>query len=288
MVDASMYNIDAKKNFDASVDACLLFIRFDPDAVNVAHEYMVYKDLNATEGVRVGHRDGRSIGDLDAFDANLHLIGKSPQKWRSGVKHDASSIMEFTRTPQGLQNGLGEVVTIESTYLYPLLKGSDIGSNKEWREKFVLVTQRSVGGMTEPIRTLAPLTWEYLEDHGTQLDARASSIYIKNPRFSVFGIGEYAYKPWKIAICALYKKLEFRLIGPIAGRPVMFDDTVYYMSFDRKSEAEMALAQINSADARRLLISMIFWDEKRPIKTTILNALDFEKVSGLSRQASLI
>ncbi len=196
--------------------------------------------------------------------------------------------MEFTRTPQGLQNGLGEVVTIESTYLYPLLKGSDIGSNKEWREKFVLVTQRSVGGMTEPIRTLAPLTWEYLEDHGTQLDARASSIYIKNPRFSVFGIGEYAYKPWKIAICALYKKLEFRLIGPIAGRPVMFDDTVYYMSFDRKSEAEMALAQINSADARRLLISMIFWDEKRPIKTTILNALDFEKVSGLSRQASLI
>ena len=98
MVDASMYNIDAKKNFDASVDACLLFIRFDPDAVNVAHEYMVYKDLNATEGVRVGHRDGRSIGDLDAFDANLHLIGKSPQKWRSGVKHDASSTQGSSMT----------------------------------------------------------------------------------------------------------------------------------------------------------------------------------------------
>jgi hypothetical protein len=131
---------------------------------------------------------------------------------------------------------------------------------------------------------VAPLTWKYLDDHGSQLDARGSSIYAKNPRFSVFGVGDYAYKPWKIAICALYKKLEFRLIGPIEDRPVMFDDTVYFISFDLEEEAEIALAQLNSVDVRNLLSSLIFWDEKRPIKTTFLNIVDFTKVDSLDPQ----
>lgn len=290
VVDAFMFNIDSKKNFNAAVDACLLVMRFDPLATNASHEYTVFKDLNAAQGTRVGHRDGRTIGDLDAFDATLHLVGKSPQKWRSGVKHDLSAVMEFTRTATGaMLNGLDETVTMEGDFLFPLLKGSDVGSNKQWREKFTLVTQRFVGESTDQIKTIAPLTWKYLEDHGTQLDARGSSIYAKNPRFSIFGVGDYAFKPWKIAICALYKKLEFRLIGPIEGKPVMFDDTVYFISFDSKEEAEVALAQLNSEDARRLLSSMIFWDEKRPIKTTILNAVDFEKVDGVrGRQPSLI
>lgn len=288
VVDAFMFNINAKKNFNAAVDACLLVMRFDPAAVNIEHEYTVFTDLNAAQGTRVGHRDGRTVGDLDAFDATIHLIGKSPQKWRSGVKHDASSVMELTRTPSGLLNGMNEVVTLEDMYLFPLLKGSDVGSNKEWRQKFTLVTQRSVGDSTEPIKALAPRTWKYLHDHCTYLDSRVSSIYAKTPRFAVFGIGDYAYRDWKIAICALYKKLQFRLIGPIEGKPVMFDDTVYYISFDTKEEAEIALTQLNSDDTRRLLSSMIFWDEKRPIKTTILNAVDFEKVGGTKRQASLI
>jgi hypothetical protein len=288
VVDAYMFDIDSKKNFNAAVDACLLVMRFDPAASNATHEYTVFKDLNAERGIRVGHRDGKTIGDLDSFDATIHLVGKSPQKWRSGVKHDASAVMELTRTPHGLLNGLGELVTMEDNFLFPLLKGSDIGSNKQWREKFTVITQHYVGENTDQIKTAAPLTWQYLEDHGAQLDARGSSIYAKNPRFSIFGVGDYAFKPWKIAICALYKKLEFRLIGPIEGKPVMFDDTVYFISFDSEGEAVLALAQLNSVDVRRLLSSMIFWDEKRPIKTTILNSVNFEKVDDMDRQLSFL
>lgn len=290
VVDAYMFNIDSKKNFNAAVDACLLVMRFDPSASNASHEYTVFKELSEVHGTRVGHRDGKTIGNIDAFDANRHLVGKSPQKWRSGVKHDASAVMEFRRSPSGeLVNGLDEVVSVEDDFLFPLLKGSDVGSNKQWRGKFTLVTQSFVGERTDHIRTIAPLTWKYLEDHGSVLDARGSSIYAKAPRFSIFGVGDYAFKPWKIAICALYKKLEFRLIGPVEGKPVMFDDTVYFISFDSKEEAETALGQLNSVDVRRLLSSMIFWDEKRPIKTTILNAVDFEKVDDVdSRQPSLI
>lgn len=288
VVNAFMFNIDSKKSFNASVDACFLVMRFDPNALNTTHEYTVFKDLETEQGTRVGHRDGKTIGDLAAFDANRYLIGAAPQKWRSGVKHDLSSVMELHRTHTGLINGLGEVVSIENTYLYPLLKGSDVGSNKQWREKFVLVTQNFVGEATERIKILAPKTWQYLEDHSVQLDARGSSIYAKNPRFSVFGVGDYTFRPWKIAICALYKKLEFRLIGPIEGKPVIFDDTVYYISFDNREKAETALAQLNSPEVRALMNSMIFWDEKRPIKTSMLNVVDFERVGAEGTQFSLI
>ncbi|MDP1633766.1 MAG: hypothetical protein Q8L69_03670, partial [Gallionellaceae bacterium] len=177
--DAFLIGIDAKKEFGASVDACLLVMSFTTDQSLICHDYTIFADLDDRVGRRVGHRLGLTVGDLDAFEASAHLVGASPQKWRSGVKHDASAIMEFTRSERGLQNGLGEFVELEPDYLYPLLKGSDVGSAKAWRGKYVLVTQRRVGEATDFIRKLAPLTWAYLERHGAQLDARGSTIYAK-------------------------------------------------------------------------------------------------------------
>ncbi|RUR56887.1 SAM-dependent methyltransferase [Vreelandella populi] len=277
--DAIIVEIDAKKHFGASVDACLLVIRLDP-AASASYEYTVFKSHEDRHGSKVGYRSGLTISDLDTFDAYAFLIGQSPQKWRSGIKHDASAVMEFTRSSGGYENGLGEVVQLEDSYLFPLLKGSDIGSNKKWREKFVLVTQRAVGEDTSPIQVYAPKTWAYLQDHADKLDARRSTIYAKNPRFSIFGVGDYAFRPWRIAICSLYKVLRFRLVPPMEGRPVMFDDTVYYLSFHTEEEARLTLSNLESKQATSLLSSLIFWDEKRPIKTSILNVLDWSRLEN--------
>lgn len=276
--DAFMIGIDAKKDFGAAVEACLLVMRLSANTKDASHDYTIFDDLHDTKGRRVGHRGGLTVGDLDAFDSCAFLVGQSPQKWRSGVKHDASAVMEFTRTERGLENGLGEVVDLESDYLFPLLKGSDIGSNKGWRGKYILVTQRSVGEATAPIEHVAPKTWAYLVVHGKQLDARGSTIYAKNPRFSIFGVGDYTFRPWRIAICGLYKVLRFRLVEPMDGRPIMFDDTVYYLSFDTEKEARDTLDKLNDKASVSLLSSLIFWDEKRPIKTSILNVLDWSRL----------
>lgn len=277
VAEAYIATIDAKKSFGAAVDACLMVMHLDP-TTSPRDDYTVFDSLDAATGRRVGHRQGLTVGDLDAFDRVSFLSGESPQKWRSGIKHDAASLMEFTRHPHGYENGLGETVQLEDTYLFPLLKGSDVGSSKEWRQKFVLVTQRAVGESTDAIQHRAPQTWSYLMSHATQLDGRGSTIYAKNPRFSIFGVGDYAFRPWRIAICGLYKSLTFRLVGPIEGRPAMFDDTVYYVSFDTKEEAEAALQCLTSKPALSFLSSLIFWDEKRPIKTSILNLLDWTRV----------
>ena len=275
--EASIHRIDAKKYFGAAVDACLLVMRMD-SRFAARHDYTVYDDLVAQTGTRVGHRQGLTVRDINAFEASVHLLGRAPQKWRSGVKHDVSAVMEFTRVGDHFVNGLDEQVALESDHLFPLLKGSDIGSNRRWREKFVLVTQKSVGEGTQWIRQVCPLTWTYLERHAAALDARASVIYAKNPRFSVFGVGDYAFRPWRVAICGLYKSLGFRLVGPIEGKPAMFDDTVYYLSFDNESDARVAMKSLTSEPAKRFLMSLIFWDEKRPIKTGILNVLDWSRL----------
>lgn len=285
--DAFMIGIDAKKDFGAAVEACLLVMRLSANAKDASHDYTIFDDLHDTKGRRVGHRRGLTVGDLEAFDSCAFLVGQSPQKWRSGIKHDASAVMEFTRTERGLENGLGEVVDLESDYLFPLLKGSDIGSNKGWRGKYILVTQRSVGEATAPIEQVAPKTWAYLVAHGKQLDARGSTIYAKNPRFSIFGVGDYTFCPWRIAICGLYKVLRFRLVEPMDGRPIMFDDTVYYLSFDTEKEARDTLDKLNDKASISLLSSLIFWDEKRPIKTSILNVLDWSRLGlGSSRKCT--
>ncbi len=277
--DASIIGIDAKREFGVSVDASLLVMRFSTAGTN-CYDYSVLPGLDSESGRRMGHRMGLSVGDLEAFEGHRHLVGQAPQKWRSGVKHDASAVMELTRTPRGLENGLGEPVRLEPDHLFPLLKGSDIGSGKAWRGRFVLVPQRRVGESTEPLRASAPLTWSYLERHADRLDGRASRVYAKNPRFSIFGVGDYAFRPWRIAICGLYKHLRFRKVGPIEGRPVMFDDTVYYISFDDEADASRAWDALTSKPAQSLLSSLVFWDEKRPVKASVLNLVNWTKVGA--------
>ncbi|MDR0529327.1 MAG: hypothetical protein LBG69_06960 [Zoogloeaceae bacterium] len=291
--DAFLVGIDTKKHFGVAVDACLLVIRINP-AETFCGNYTIYDNFEAKLGKKISHRHGITIADLDAFERGSFLFGNSPQKWRSGIKHDASPIMELTRTKIGYKNGIDEIVQLEETYLYPLFKGSDIANDREWRDKFVLVTQCNVGEPTEIIQERAPLTWAYLHSHANRFDLRSSTIYTNKPRFSIFGVGDYTFRPWRIAICSLYKSLRFRLIPPINDRPVMFDDTVYYLSFDTKNEATETLKYLQSQSATDFLSSLIFWDEKRPIKTSILNTLDWSNlahsmsIQNITKQLELI
>jgi len=284
--NSHIIKIDAKKHFSASVDACLMVVQIEPTGVP-SYDCTVFSSFDDDQGKTIGRRHGWTVNDIKIYDKYHFLLGRSPAKWRSGIKHDAAKVMEFKRCDGKYENGFGEHVNIESDFLYPLMKGSDVGSGRPWQNRFVLVTQRAVGENTHCLKIIAPHTWKYLEEHAAQLDARASSIYMKNPRFSIFGTGDYAFKPWRIAICSLYKHLSFRLIGPIENRPVMFDDTVYYLSFENKDEAQEVLVQLQCKHIIALLSSLIFWDNKRPIKTTILNLLDWSKMNQTSHVTQL-
>lgn len=269
---ATIYGIDAAKHFAVAVDACLLVCHFDMQSQN--HDYNVYPSINSDIHRQVGHRNGLTIRDLESFARHQNLLGDSGPKWRSGVKHDCSQILELKKSHDCFINGLGEEVDIEPDFLYPLLKGSDVANGRTAEtNRYLVLPQKAVGESTVIIKQLAPKTWSYLETHAAYLDNRKSRIYENNPRYSVFGVGSYTFAPWKIAICSLYKTLSFRVIGKIQAKPVVFDDTVYFISFETQTDALSTLEFLNSQPVIELLSSMIFWDEKRPIKTGVLNRL---------------
>lgn len=281
---SAIYSIDARRYFNVSVEACLLLCQFDGQSHN--YDYDIYDSLESTKGQRVGHRNGITVRDLETFERLSKYYGNSKAKWRSGIKHDCSDVMELQKVGELYMNGLGEVVDIESTYIYPLLKGSDVANHRiDTTNRYALVTQKAVGERTSSIQKIAPKTWAYLESHATYLDERKSRIYHENPRFSIFGVGPYTFSPYKIAICGLYKKLEFHLVGPIEGKPVVFDDTVYFLSFNTEQEANATLNTLASPLVREFYTALIFWDEKRPIKSSVLNSLNLQRLENPQAQA---
>lgn len=201
-------------------------------------------------------------------------------KWRSGLKHDASKVMEFDCTSLSPANGLGEVVNLEEEYLYPLLKSSDLANNRLTPRREVLVTQFNIADDTDRIRKVAPKTWSYLETHSATLDGRKSSVYAKRPRFAVFGVGDYTFSPWKICISGLYKNLAFRLVGPHKGKPVVLDDTCYFLAFEEEERARFFYGILNSDLAMKFIHSVVFFDSKRPITIDVLKRIDLRKLAS--------
>jgi hypothetical protein len=275
-VAGAIRRIDAKEHFNAAVDAVLLTIAPSPDGKPAA-PWPVYAHLDAPAPERtIGVVDGRVHANVDLFHRTRHLEGTCVPAWRSGLKHDCAPVMELERTNGGLENGLGERVEIEDEYVFPLLKGSDVANRRPAGRRFVLVPQRCLGEDTRALRERAPKTFDYLERHAERLAARKSSIYKDRPPFSVFGVGGYTFSPYKVAVCGLYKRLEFVLIEPFAGRPVLLDDTCYFLPFEDRDPALAAAQALAGEDARRFFEARIFWDEKRPIGKTLLQSLSLE------------
>jgi hypothetical protein len=61
------------------------------------------------------------------------------------------------------------------------------------------------------------------------------------------------------------------LINQIANKPVIFDETVYFLSFDDEGVTRQTFELVNSLAAINFYSSSVFWDEKRPLKSSVLN-----------------
>lgn len=278
--EAALWSIDAAQYFGAAVDACLLVCLFAPGATS--RKCWIFPDLESHSPLSAfGLHNGKLVANAKAAERYGHLHGHSDPdfQWRSGVKHDCARIMELRSVGGVLENGLGERVRLEPDFLYPMLKSSGLMKPDVIPSRHMLVTQRAVGEDTERIRRQAPQTWAYLESHAEYLDGRKSRIYRNRPRFSLFGVGHYTFAPWKVAVSGLYKHLRFRVVGPVEGKPVVLDDTCYFLSFQSKAEAEAVREMLDSDVARRFFHAYIFWDAKRPVTIGILGSLNLKALS---------
>ena len=273
-----LFHIDAKAAFDAAVDACL-FVATGRVTNNRTATIYAALDL-AADSTQFGFIHGALVSDILAYNKHKDLDGgSSAYTWRSGVKHDAAKVMEFTRDGHLLHNGLGQSVELEDEFVYPLLKSSDLGNGRVEPRKYVLVTQTHTGDDTTVISSSAPNTWNYLKAHAKVLDGRRSSIYQNRPRFSVFGIGRYSFAPWKVAVSGLYKSFAFVVVPPSDDRPVMVDDTCYSIPCSTEAEANLLYELLSSEPALEFLRSLAFIDSKRPVTIDILRRISIAAVA---------
>jgi hypothetical protein len=275
-----LWRVDAAAHFDASVSAVLLIARTHPRSTpdhrhRAGSTWPVYADLAATvPESSMAVLGGVLVADAKRFTRTKHLAGDSDPEWRSGVKHDCARIMELEGGSGAWRNGLGERVDIEDELVHPLLKSSDVANERAAPSRAMIVTQRMLGEDTATLRRRAPRAWKYLSRHRALLDARKSSIYEKQPPFAIFGVGAYSFAPWKVAISGLYKRVTFTVVGPHEGRPVVLDDTCYFLAFEDETRARRAARALRSAAASDFLAARIFWDAKRPITKAVLQTLD--------------
>ncbi|MFX0121296.1 MAG: SAM-dependent DNA methyltransferase [Promethearchaeota archaeon] len=278
ILSSAIYLIDAKEHFGASVDACLFICSLKPDSYN--YSCLVYQNLNLKRPIQeIGYINGRIIGNIPFYKKWKHLLGVCIYTWRSGIKHDCVKVMELRQKENQFINGFGEIVSIEEDLIYPMLKSSDLANNRVKNiTRWMVVTQKVIGEDTSTIRQKCPLTWHYLENYAYLLNNRVSSIYHDRPSYSIFGVGTYTFSPWKVAISGFYKELKFRLIESFDGKPIVFDDTCYFIPATSFEEAAILHTLLDHPITQEFYQSFIYWNSKRPITKEILQQLDLRQL----------
>ena len=272
--------IDAKKFFNASVEASLFQCSFRTNKSSFICRVSVLLSPTSIEQ-EFGWIGDKFVSDVTLYKMSRKYDGNSPYVWRQGVKHDCAKIMELKLLDGKYLNGFKKELDLEEELIYGLVKSSDLDSPVIRNPKrYVIVTQKRVGESTSYLADRFPKVYRYLTENKNFFEQRKSGIYKNKPPFSIFGIGDYSFKPYKVAISGLYKRSTFSLILPENNKPVMLDDTCYFLGFDNISEALIVWAILNSKYVQQLLASLAFLDAKRPYTKTLLMRISLENIAN--------
>jgi hypothetical protein len=267
------YPIDSKKEFDVSVEASLFYCKLNSEPEFDCTEFDFYTPSKQIK--KFGWFNHKFVSNIEWYSTSHKIDGICPFVWRQGLKHDCAQVMELERINGVYRNALKEEFQLETGLVYGLLKSSDLKNTvTESPRRFTIVTQQTIGQATHHIKHTHPATYQYLFEHKAYFEARKSSIYNNKPSFSIFGIGNYSFAHYKIAISGLYKTFHFTLVLPFENKPVMLDDTCYFIGFDKLEYAVYTLILLNSERTIAFLRSITFHDAKRIFTKEILMRID--------------
>ncbi|NHJ47712.1 MAG: methyltransferase [Asgard group archaeon] len=269
---------DSKKIFQKVCNASLFVADISKEKQDVMCSVSHFDDPK-----KVTHRFGwinkKFVSNIDLYKKYQHLDDLFPLSWRQGVKHDCSKVLELTEDENNIRNKQKQIVTVENDVIYPLLKGSDLRKYYvNTSTKKIILTQKKITENTSEIEHKYPKLWEYLVENKEHFQKRKSKIY-KNDLFSMFGIGDYTFSSYKIAIAGLYKEPLFSLIPPIDNKPVILDDTCYFIGFETLEEAVVMTFILNSQVVYDFLNTIVFRESKRPYTKEVLMRLNLKEIA---------
>ena len=194
---------------------------------------------------------------------------------------------------------------LEPDYIYPLIKPNN---TKRWHINgyyYMLLPQKKDGENNEShLRVKFNKTYSYLSRFKKELLSRKSKWFKGEgkPFYSIFGIGEYTFKPYKIVWCCMSYKPDFSVVSKVQDKlmgtkELIPDNTIGNISFDSKEEAHFVCSVLNSEKAE-LLFSMrsskskwgisIDMVKKIPVPQYDKNNKTHKKLAELSQEAHIL
>lgn len=266
-------NFSYSKYFKLEDEACLFILQFGKKRLK--DNICEVSDFSDPEKILYklsfeSRNSSSNIQDIIDIDGPCEMI------WQEGIKHDCAKIIELTNENNQFKNNLDETVLIEDNLLYPLFKSRNLKKpivNKT--SMYIIITQQKLKQDTSYIKTKLPKTWDYLNKNKDFFNKRKSKMYKNTPNFSIFGIGDYSFKKYKVAISNFKKDPKFSLI--YSEKPAMLDNTCYYLSFDDFDEAYISMLILNSQLVKNFLKNIAFLESKRPFSKKILKRIDIRK-----------
>ena len=268
-------NFKAKEYFGKICNASLFIADFTP---NKNETWCSIADLEEPNKIikKIGWYRNYFVSDIEKYKRHSQFEGQFPINWRQGIKHDCASVLELQLATDGkLFNKNNEVVEVEEDLIYPLMKGSSLRKfYAQDNSKRLILTQTKLSEDTNKIKEEHPKTWQYLMKNKKAFSRRKSRVFQMKSAFSIFGVGDYVFSPYKVALAGFYKKPIFSFVTPLNEKPVLFDDTCYYLSFQDYNEALFICSALNSNTLIDFLESIVFIDSKRPFTKEALMRID--------------
>lgn len=276
--------INAEAEFDAAVDASLFFAEFSDKRIGFTCESGDFYSGRVDR--KFGWSSEKFVADVVSYEKYKSFDGVSPFVWRQGVKHDCAKILELECCGENrFSNARGEIVDLEPEAVFGFLKSSDLKlSQIRNPRKYSVLTQTKTSETPERYLSRFPKLLRYLKSHAEVFAARKSSIYRNRPPYSMFGVGDYTLAPYKVAISGFYKQTRFSLVHPHKKKPMLLDDTCYFLGFNRLEDAEFVLELLNSEETQNFLKSIVFFDAKRSITKDILMRIDLRRIAEITNR----
>ena len=79
----------------------------------------------------------------------------------------------------------------------------------------------------------------------------------------------------------MYKKPKFVVVKEVENKPVIFDDTCYFISFKAYQNAVFVASLLNSQISLEFLESITFVEAKRPYTKENLMRIDIKEISNI-------
>ena len=142
---------------------------------------------------------------------------------------------------------------IEKDLIYPVIKPRHV---KKWRVNgyyYMLLPQSKAGENNEKqLKISFPNTYNYLSFYKEALLQRSSRWFKDKVFYSLFGIGEYTFKSFKVVWCPMKFPPEFAVVSKVKdkylGEKILIpDNTIAYIPLEKELEAHYLCAILNSS-----------------------------------------